>query len=142
MRQPPTHANFLPVFFSFISYWLFYLFTFQMLSSFPVSPLQTHFIPSPHCFYVGTLLPTYPLPLHHPSIPYAGALNLHRTKGLPSIDAIYGHPLLHMQLEPWVPPCVLFGWWFPAISKRHSHTVDFLVAWLLQSSQPFSRNVP
>jgi hypothetical protein len=23
-----------------------------------------------------------------------------------------GHPLLHTQLEPWVPPCVLFGWWF------------------------------
>jgi len=22
------------------------------------------------------------------------------------------HPLLHMQLEPWVCPCVLFGWWF------------------------------
>jgi hypothetical protein len=20
--------------------------------------------------------------------------------------------LLHMWLEPWVPPCVLFGWWF------------------------------
>ena len=20
--------------------------------------------------------------------------------------------MLHMQLEPWVPPCVLFGWWF------------------------------
>jgi hypothetical protein len=23
-----------------------------------------------------------------------------------------GQPLLHMQLEPWVPPCVFFGWWF------------------------------
>ena len=23
-----------------------------------------------------------------------------------------GHPLLHMWLEPWVPPCVLLGWWF------------------------------
>ena len=30
---------------------------------------------------------------------------LHRTKGLSS------HPLLHLQLEPWVPSCVLFGWW-------------------------------
>jgi hypothetical protein len=20
--------------------------------------------------------------------------------------------MLHMRLEPWVPPCVLFGWWF------------------------------
>jgi hypothetical protein len=28
------------------------------------------------------------------------------------IDDLLGHPLLHMQLEPWVPPCVLLGWWF------------------------------
>jgi hypothetical protein len=21
------------------------------------------------------------------------------------------HPLPHMRLEPWVPPCVFFGWW-------------------------------
>ena len=30
----------------------------------------------------------------------------------PPIDARHGHPLLHMQLEPWVPPCVHFCWWF------------------------------
>jgi hypothetical protein len=30
----------------------------------------------------------------------------------PLIDAREGHPLLHMQLEPWVPSCVFFGWWF------------------------------
>jgi len=30
----------------------------------------------------------------------------------PLIDVPQVHPLLHMQLEPWVPPCVLFGWWF------------------------------
>ena len=28
------------------------------------------------------------------------------------IDVQQGHPLLHMWLEPWVTPCVLFGWWF------------------------------
>jgi hypothetical protein len=28
------------------------------------------------------------------------------------IDNRLGHPQLHMQLEPWVPPCVFFGWWF------------------------------
>jgi hypothetical protein len=32
--------------------------------------------------------------------------------GLYSIDARQGHPLLHKQLEPWVPLCVFFGWWF------------------------------
>jgi hypothetical protein len=30
----------------------------------------------------------------------------------PPIDTQQGHPPLHMQLEPWVAPCVLFGWWF------------------------------
>jgi hypothetical protein len=30
----------------------------------------------------------------------------------PPFDVRQGHPLLHMQLEPWVTPCVLFGWWF------------------------------
>jgi hypothetical protein len=30
----------------------------------------------------------------------------------PLIDNWQGHPLLHMWLEPWVPPCLLFGWQF------------------------------
>jgi hypothetical protein len=30
----------------------------------------------------------------------------------PPIDDRLGHPLLHMQLESWIPPCVLFAWWF------------------------------
>jgi len=30
----------------------------------------------------------------------------------PPIGAQQGHSLLHMQLEPWVCPCVLLGWWF------------------------------
>ena len=30
----------------------------------------------------------------------------------PPIDDWQGHPLLHMPLEPWVPPCVFCGWWF------------------------------
>jgi hypothetical protein len=30
----------------------------------------------------------------------------------PPIDDQLGCSLLHMQLEPWVPPCVFFGWWF------------------------------
>ena len=27
----------------------------------------------------------------------------------PRTDVRQGHPLLHMQMEPWVPPCVLFA---------------------------------
>jgi hypothetical protein len=33
-------------------------------------------------------------------------------KAIPPIDVQQGHPLLLMGLEPWIPSCVLFGWWF------------------------------
>jgi hypothetical protein len=40
----------------------------------------------------------------------------HRTftgpRASPPIDDRLGHPLLHIQLEPQVPPCVFFDWWF------------------------------
>ena len=36
-----------------------------------------------------------------------------RPRNSPPIDVRQDHPLLlHMQLEPWVPPCIFFGWWF------------------------------
>jgi hypothetical protein len=37
--------------------------------------------------------------------------NLHRTRASPPIAVRQGHPLLHMYLEPWLPPCTLLGWW-------------------------------
>jgi hypothetical protein len=54
---------------SYLFYWLFYLFTFQMLFPFQVSfhsPLSS--VPSP-CFYEGAPLPTHPLLPQQPSIP-------------------------------------------------------------------------
>ena len=41
---------------------------------------------------------------------YTGAFT--RPRASTPIDDQLGYPLLHMWLEPWVPPCVLFGWWF------------------------------
>ena len=59
-----------------------------------------------------TVLP-YP-PIHSClttlSFHYTGAFTGPRVS-LP-IHARLSHHLLNMQLEPWVPPCVLFGWWF------------------------------
>jgi hypothetical protein len=43
------------------------------------------------------------------------------------IDVQQGHPLLHMQLEPWVPPCVLFGWWFSPWKLLGVWLVDIVV---------------
>ena len=80
-----------------------------MLSPFLVSPPKTR---SPY----SLLTP----PAHQPThsyflalaFPYAGALSLHRPRAPPPVDDQLGHLLLHMQLEQWVPPCALFGWWF------------------------------
>jgi hypothetical protein len=75
-----------------------------MLSPFLVSPPKTpYLLPLPPAHQ-----PTYFLAL---AFPYTGASSLHRTKGL-SFHWWLGHPLLHKRLEPWVPPCVFFGWWF------------------------------
>jgi hypothetical protein len=49
------------------------------------------------------------LPSHSPIVghrPFTGP------RASPPFDVQQGHSLLHMQLEPWVPPCVHFGWWF------------------------------
>jgi hypothetical protein len=75
-----------------------------MLPPFPVSPPQTPY-PTPLSLLLWGCSPTHPLPPHHPSNPLHWVIE-------PPIDARQGHPLLHMQLESWVPPCVLFDWWF------------------------------
>jgi hypothetical protein len=51
--------------------WIFYLFTFQVLSPFLVSPPQTpyHIPHPPASMRVLPHPPTYPLPSHHPGIP-------------------------------------------------------------------------
>ena len=68
-------------------YWLFYLFTSQMLSSFLVSPLQTPYpIPSPPLLLWGWV-PLHPF-IHHlftlttVAFTYTGTSSLRRTKGL------------------------------------------------------------
>jgi hypothetical protein len=48
-------------------------------------------------------------PWHSPTLRNQAFTGLRAT---PSIDAWQGHPLLQMQLEPLVPPCLLLGWWF------------------------------
>jgi hypothetical protein len=78
-----------------------------MLSPFLISPPKTPYtIPLP-------LPPNPPTPTslswHSPTL---GHLAFSAPRTSPPIDIQQGHPLLHMYQEPWVPPCVLFGWWF------------------------------
>jgi len=96
----------------FIEYFLIYILNFIPFPGFPSRNPLSH-LPSPY-FYEGApsptpLLPPISLPWHSPTL---GHRAFTRPRASPPIDAQQGHPLLHMQLEPWLPPCVLFGWWF------------------------------
>jgi hypothetical protein len=99
--------------FLFIFYWIFSLFTFQMLSPFPISlpPRKTlSQIPSPASMRVFLHPTTHPpTPTSVPSIPLHWGIYqtfIGPRTSLP-IDAWQGHPLLHIQLEL----CVLLCWW-------------------------------
>jgi hypothetical protein len=78
-----------------------------MLSPFLVSPPRTPYPLPP------TLLTNPPTPA---SWPWHSPILEHRAfigpRPSPPIDDQLGHPLLHMQLEPWVLPCAFFDWWF------------------------------
>jgi hypothetical protein len=72
-------------------------------------PLRKHPICSP-----SPCSPTHPLPLPCPGIALDQDIqpSQNQVSTFPPIDVQQGHTLVHMQLEPWVPPCVFFSWWF------------------------------
>jgi hypothetical protein len=78
-----------------------------MLSPFLVSPVKTP-IPSLHPLLTNPPTPTS-LSWHSPALGH-GAFS--GPKASPPTDVVQGHPLLYMQLELWMPPYVLFCWWF------------------------------
>jgi hypothetical protein len=79
------------------------------LSPFLVSTLIIHYPLSP-------FPPPPPQPTHSCSQSWHSPILGHRTftgpRASPSIDDWLGHPLLHLQLEPQVPPCIFFDRWF------------------------------
>jgi hypothetical protein len=100
---------------------LFYFFLFLLLDiyfiyisnivlfpGFPLPPPKKTLSPPPPML---TNLPTLASwPWHSPIL---GHRAFKGPRASPPIDDWLGHPLLHMQLEPWVPPYVLFGWFSP-----------------------------
>ena len=85
------------------------LFPFQMLSLF-LFPLQKLPISSLLFLLSYECVPAY----NHPQQPYLLGITLgygafKRPSASPPIDALQVFLLLHIQLETWVPPCVLFG---------------------------------
>jgi hypothetical protein len=98
-----------------VFYWIFSLFTFQMLSPFlvPLPPAETPYPISP----LPASMRESPHPPTHSCLPGLTSPTLGHwaftgPRTSPPIDAWQGHPLLHMRLELWVTPCLLFGWWF------------------------------
>ena len=78
-----------------------------MLSPFLVSS------PKPHYLLPFPLLTNPPTPI---SWPWQSSTLGHSVftgpRDCPPLEDQLRHPLLHMHLEPLVPPRVLFGWWF------------------------------
>ena len=79
-----------------------------MLSLFLVSPPKKKSPIPPHSPCSPTH-PTHSWSWHSPILGYRGFTG---PRASPLIDERLGHPLLHMWLEPWISPCVLFGWCF------------------------------
>ena len=76
-----------------------------MLSPILVSPPKIPYS-LPYCS------PTHPLPFLALKFPYTGHRTFTGPRASLPLDDRLGHLLLHMQLEPPVPPCVFFDWWF------------------------------
>ena len=67
----------------------------------------------PHSMFVSMKVLPLPTTLSHLStlaFPYTGKHTFTRPKASPPIAAKQCYPLPHMQLEPWISPCVLSGW--------------------------------
>ena len=98
----------LVLFFSFFFYIFIYISTvntFQGLPSgtpYPIpTPLPLHNPPT------YSHLPAFP----HWHSPTLGNQTPSDPRATHTTDVQQGHPLPHMWPEPWVPQCVLFGWW-------------------------------
>jgi len=95
-------------FFFLFLYWIFiYISNVLSFPGFP-QPINLPIPSATPCIYEGAPPPIYPLPLlsltwHSPTLGHEPPLLLMPNKT---------HPLLYTWLESWVPPCVLFGWWF------------------------------
>jgi hypothetical protein len=119
------HISILLLFsFFFIRYFLYLYFKCYPLSWFP---LRKPPISSPHPPNPPT---SASLSWHSPTLGHR-AFSGPRT--FPPIDVQQGHPLLHMQLEPWVPPCLhvysLVGGLAPGSSGGTGWLIQLFLLW-------------
>ena len=97
-------------FFLLLDIFFIYISNVILFPGFPSGNLLSH-APFPASMRLFPHLPTTPA-----SQPWNSSRLGHQTftepRVSPPIDALQGYTLLNMQLEPWVAPCVFFGWWF------------------------------
>jgi hypothetical protein len=111
------------VLFCFSFSWIFSLvnFTCYPLSRSPAPnpppPAQAPISSLLPLFYEGVPPPThsclcFSTQEHHWTSLTLGHQAFTGPRASPPTDAPQSHPLLYMQLESWIPPSVLLGWWF------------------------------
>jgi hypothetical protein len=91
-----------------------------MLSPSQISPPEPPYSIPYRYLYEGA-----PHPSTHSHLPtlqflYTGASNPSGPRATPPSYVQQCHPLPHVWPEPWVTPCVLFGWWFSPGSSEGS----------------------
>lgn len=81
-----------------------------MVSPFQIPTLENPLYHPPPAAASMRVLPHLPTHSFLPvlALPYPGASNLHRTRASSPTDALQGHPLLHIQREPWFPQVYSF----------------------------------
>jgi hypothetical protein len=91
-------------------YWKFFIYISNVIP-FPGFPPENPLYHLSSPFFYVPKPPTHSclLALHSPT---RGHQAFTEQRASPPIDVQQGHTLLHIQLEPCVPPCVVFGWWF------------------------------
>jgi hypothetical protein len=89
---------------------------------------------------MSPLLPTHS---YLTVLAYTEASSLHRNKGL------YSHwcqkspsSVLYIWLEPWIPPCVLLGWWFSPWELWEVGLVGWYCWFFYEIANPFSSFIP
>jgi hypothetical protein len=106
LRDPPASTSWMLGFLKLLLFLLdiFFIYISNFIP-FPGFPSE-----SPHPLPLLTNPPSpASLPWHSPTLGHRAFIG---PRASPPIDDWQGHPLIYMQLEPWVSPCVLFGWWF------------------------------
>ena len=106
------------IFFFFFFYWTFYLFTFQMLSPFPVSPLEILYpiLPPPASMRVfpPTSLPWHSPTLGHQAFNFSHAMEIKKRTRRSSLESWFTPNIFNFFFSVSVTSCTKQGYFSPS----------------------------